>query len=302
MIALWGLREDPPLAAVSSCLEGLGVPTVIVDQRRIPEYVFELETSGVEGKIVGPGGALDISEINSIYVRPYNFADLDIFHGVDPASETWRRAASFEESMLAWCDLTPAFVVNRPMAMGSNSSKPFQMEIIRAAGFQVPETLITTDPDEVVRFSKQHRHVIYKSISSWRSIVSRLSNDDLRRVEDVVCCPTQFQEFIEGTDYRVHVLNETAFAHRIDCADDDYRYSERAQIEAARLEGDLENRCISLAKKLSLVFAGIDLRRSVQGDWYCFEVNPSPGFSYFDRDSGTISLTLAKQLSIGYEM
>jgi hypothetical protein len=34
---------------------------------------------------------------------------------------------------------------------------------------------------------------------------------------------------------------------------------------------------------VELAFSGIDLRRSDDGTWFCFEVNPSPGFPYFER-------------------
>lgn len=299
MVALWGLMEDAPLAAVWRCLKELRVPTVFIDQRRVPEYVFEIETSErLTGKILGPDCSLDVDHVQSIYVRPYNFADLDIFNGVDATSETWKRAAEFEASMLTWCELTNAMVVNRPGNMGSNNSKPFQLDLIHDAGFDVPETLITTDPTSLADFSKKHGRVIYKSISSWRSVVSQLMQEDLSRAEDVACCPTQFQRFIEGTDYRVHVLNDTVFTHRICCADDDYRYSEHATIESAKLDSELEERCVTLAKKLGLVFAGIDLRQSIDGEWYCFEVNPSPGFTYFDQGPGSISLALAKHLAV----
>jgi D-alanine-D-alanine ligase-like ATP-grasp enzyme len=45
-----------------------------------------------------------------------------------------------------------------------------------------------------------------------------------------------------------------------------------------------------------LVFvAGIDLRRTTDGRWVCFEVNPSPGFVYFD--DGTITEALADLLA-----
>lgn len=299
MIVLWGLVEDGPLAAVWGCLEQLRIPTAFIDQRRVPEHAFELQTGErLTGKILGPDCSLDLDDIQSIYVRPYNFADLDIFSGADPTSEEWKHAARFEESMLTWCELTDALVVNRPGNMGSNNSKPFQLEIIRDAGFRVPETLITTDPASVAEFWKKHGRVIYKSISSWRSIVSQFTQEELSNVEDVACCPTQFQRFVEGTDYRVHVLNDMVFAHRINCADDDYRYSDQTNIEPSKLDGDLEERCVNLTRQLGLVFAGIDLRRSVDGEWYCFEVNPSPGFTYFDQGAGNISLALAKHLAI----
>lgn len=300
MIVLWGLIEDGPLAAVHGRLQELHKPFVFVDQRRVQEYEFELQTSGnLNGRILGPDCSVKIDDVQSIYLRPYNFADLDIFAGVDQSSELFKRAVDFEGAMLAWCEMTNAMVVNRPCKMGSNSSKPFQLEIIRNAGFRVPETLITTDPACVAQFHNKYRRVIYKSISGVRSIVSQLTEKDLERVEDVACCPTQFQRFIAGTDYRVHVLNETVFAHRIKCPDDDYRYSQDARIEPAKLDGELEEQCVRLAQKLGLEFAGIDLRQSVDGDWYCFEVNPSPGFTHFDHGAGDISLAVANHLATG---
>src|SRR5580704_16100695 len=122
MVVLWGLMEDGPLAAVWHRLEELRIPVTFIDQRRVTEHVFELEIEEhVEGKVFGPDCSLDLNEVRSIYVRPYNFADLDTFTGVHPGSETWKRAVQFEESMLTWCDLTNAMVVNRPANMASNS-------------------------------------------------------------------------------------------------------------------------------------------------------------------------------------
>jgi glutathione synthase/RimK-type ligase-like ATP-grasp enzyme len=298
MIVLWGLMEDGPLGAVRQRLEEMGIRPAFIDQRHVPEYDFELETGVDEGgRITGPGCSVETDDVRAIYARPYSFADLDTLSGLDPASAAWQRAAGFEMSMLAWCDMTGALVVNRPASMGSNQSKPYQLDIIRKAGFRVPETLITTDPATAAAFRERHREVIYKSVSSWRSIVSRMSEQDLLRLDDVTCCPTQFQRFIEGTDYRVHVVNEVVYAHRIDCTDDDYRYSQQTRMEPVQLDGSLEKRCVALARELTLEFAGIDLRLSADGAWYCFEVNPSPGFTYFDGPSGAISLAVAQRLA-----
>jgi glutathione synthase/RimK-type ligase-like ATP-grasp enzyme len=48
------------------------------------------------------------------------------------------------------------------------------------------------------------------------------------------------------------------------------------------LPDDCADRCRRLAHALRLPVAGIDLRRTPQGEWYCFEVNPSPAFSYYE--------------------
>jgi glutathione synthase/RimK-type ligase-like ATP-grasp enzyme len=207
-----------------------------------------------------------------------------------PETHLWRHGLSLDDAMQAWVEVTPALVVNRPSAMAANGSKPFQAAQIREAGFYVPETLITTDEAAVREFSDRHGSVIYKSVSGVRSIVSRLGPAHRGRLADVANCPTQFQEYIAGADFRVHVVGEAIFAAEIVSDADDYRYASRAgrstRIRAFTLEPDLADRCRRLAAQVGLPVAGIDLRRTQEGRWCCFEVNPSPGFTFYQEATG----------------
>ena len=90
---------------------------------------------------------------------------------------------------------------------------------------------------------------------------------------------------------------EKVLTVRISSEDTDYRYG-LSEIEPAELPGDVEKMCIKITKGLGLKFSGIDLRKSSSGKWYCFEVNPSPAYSYFQLKSGVpISNALAGYLS-----
>ena len=128
--------------------------------------------------------------------------------------------------------------------MCSNSSKPYQTQLIAQQGFDIPETLITNDPVLVRGFFEQHRRVIYKSISGIRSIVQALTPDDLARLEQIRWCPTQFQEFIEGTNTRVHVIGQELFATRIVTEVTDYRY-------AGRQGGEIELTAVEISDDLA---------------------------------------------------
>jgi D-alanine-D-alanine ligase-like ATP-grasp enzyme len=70
----------------------------------------------------------------------------------------------------------------------------------------------------------------------------------------------------------------------------DYRYAERdnkqRMMRAVELELDLQARCLNLANGLGLSLSGIDLRRTPAGAYYCFEVNTSPGFTFFENHTG----------------
>lgn len=172
--------------------------------------------------------------------------------------------------------------------MATNSSKPYQLEQIRKLGFQVPETLITTDPDAARDFWERHGDVIYKSVSGTRSVVSRLRSEHAERLEDVSFCPTQFQQYIPGTEHRVHVVGDEVFACEVLSEADDYRYPGRHEVEvrACRLPQTVEDRCRLVSVALKLPVAGVDLRLTPEGNWYCFEVNPSPAFTYYESRSG----------------
>jgi glutathione synthase/RimK-type ligase-like ATP-grasp enzyme len=198
---------------------------------------------------------------------------------------------SFHDTLTRWLEIAPALVINRVAPMATNSSKPYQTQLLREHGFLVPETLITNDPESVRAFQAQHGRVIYKSISSIRSIVQTLGDDDMERLERIRWCPTQFQAFVDGTNVRVHVVGEEVFATAITTEATDYRYAsqqsgEPAQIRAAELSDELAEKCVRLAEAIGLTFAGIDLKVTPDDEVYCFEVNPSPGFSYYESKTG----------------
>ena len=51
---------------------------------------------------------------------------------------------------------------------------------------------------------------------------------------------------------------------------------------------------------MNLPVAGIDLRRTPEGEWHCLEVNPSPAFSYYQAHAGLpISEAIARLLAAG---
>jgi D-alanine-D-alanine ligase-like ATP-grasp enzyme len=51
---------------------------------------------------------------------------------------------------------------------------------------------------------------------------------------------------------------------------------------------------------MRLHVAGIDLRRTPDGEWYCFEVNPSPAFLYYETATGLpIAAAIARILAAG---
>jgi hypothetical protein len=291
---LWGIPGDPTMTLVRRALSQLGVPFLFLDQRQVLAMTVELSVGPtVEGLLRVDGAELDLASVAAAYLRPHDSTRVSAVRDTPAGSPARRHAREVDDVLSAWADVSPALVISRPSAAASNGSKPAQLHEIAACGFFVPKTLVTNDPGAVEQFLDRNGPLVCKSASAIRSRVRRLDRgDDLSgRLADVTVCPTQFQRRVPGTDIRVHVAGAEVFATRITSDADDYRYAARqglprARLDATDLPDGVAERCRRLASRLGLPVAGVDLRVTPHGEWFCFEVNPSPAFSYYEAGTG----------------
>jgi glutathione synthase/RimK-type ligase-like ATP-grasp enzyme len=285
MILFFGYGNDSSLARAIQAAQQMGMEHCLVDQQALDGCDLRLRGSRADGTgvLTRPGSRVPLADFGSAYARP-----------LAPVAETGttahQREAEILSTMVTWLDIAEARIVNRPRDMHSNGSKPYQAQTIAAAGFEVPESLISTDPDEVRAFGERVGPLVFKSISGIRSIVRRLDDGFVSRLERVRALPTQFQALVEGDDVRVHVVGEEVFATRIRSLATDYRYAGRdgvdTELTATDLPDEVAQRCVDLAAGLGLPFVGIDLRETHDGRFVCFEANPMPGYSYFESHTG----------------
>lgn len=308
MILICGIPSETPLAKVREQLDELAVPYVLFNQRHFAkmdmalDMAFEIAAGQLRGCLEIAGSAYRLEDFTGVYTRLMDDQQLPELEGQPADSPLRRHCRALHETLARWCEITPASVVNRSTPMGSNSSKPYQAQLIRTHGFAVPETLITNNPAEVRVFWEGYQRIIYKSMSGVRSIVQMLDEEDLTRLERIRWCPTQFQVFVEGVNVRVHTIGATLFATAIHTEAADYRYAERqgnhAELQAIELPKTLAERCTRLSQALGLAFAGIDLKITPDNQVYCFEVNPSPAFSYYEAHTAQpIARAVARYLA-----
>lgn len=302
MILVCGGLNDGVTELVCARLDDCGFAYRLLDLTRFPEaFRFAWRWSGgaPSGWIAGPDWHLDLDDITGVYVRFLGPDDRPPSDR-DPATAAALRAEADVSLMTLLEDLSCP-VVNRTAGGLSNNSKPYQALLIRRAGLRVPPTLVTSTPDAARAFHAEHGEVIYKSLSGIRSIVRRLGPDQLARLHLLRDGPAQFQAYIPGRNIRVHTVGDQVFATRIDSEAVDYRYAHvdglRTRLAPAILPPAIEEACLGLARSLDLAFAGIDLKQTPDGEVYCFEVNPSPGFLYYEHHTGQpISNALAALL------
>lgn len=303
MVLLIGIPSEAPMRMAIEALERRGIRFVLFNQRLFDSCDVVLETRGAElrGHIHLDGRNYPLEAFTGVYARPMDDTQLPELAGEPGGSPRHRHCRLLHELLMHWMDIAAGRVVNRPSAMGSNISKPYQAQLIRDAGFAIPRTIVSDDPDEVRAFAAACGRVIYKSISGARSIVTELKDEDFGRLHAIESCPTQFQELVRGFNVRVHTLGDRVFAAGAETTSIDYRYAGRqggnTELRPMELPPPWAERSVELARKLGLDFAGIDLMFADDDRTICFEVNPCPAYSYYEVHTGQpIAAALAEYL------
>jgi len=257
-----------------------------------------------EGYLSGPDWRIDLAELTGVYVR-YLGAEGRVPLPDVPQESVPALYAEYDAGISLLLEDLPCLVVNRLGPGMSNHSKPYQALLVRECGLLTPPTLVTNDPDSARRFFDEwHGEVIYKSLSGVRSIVRRLGPEQLERLPLLRYGPAQFQAYIPGDNVRVHTVDDRVFATRVRSTAVDYRYARRegadVQMDAVELPPHVAESCLRLARQMGLHFAGIDLKLTPRDEYYCFEVNPSPGFLFYEQHTyQPISAALADLLHQG---
>jgi glutathione synthase/RimK-type ligase-like ATP-grasp enzyme len=304
MILVCGGLADSVTELVCARLHDCGYPFRLLDLGTYPagfQIKWHWQGSVLSGFIAGVDWNVDLDELTGVYIRFLGAEGRVPPPNLAPGSVP---AIHFENDtgLMVLLEHLPCTVVNRLGGGMSNNSKPYQALLLRRCGLSVPPTLVTNDPEAAQGFYEECRgEVIYKSLSGIRSIVRRLEPEQLPRLELLPDGPAQFQCFIPGENVRVHTVGDRLFATRVHTEAVDYRYAGRdghkVTMEPTSLPPAVEEACLRVARELDLLLTGIDLKETPEGEYYCFEVNPSPGFLFYERNSGQpISAALADLL------
>jgi glutathione synthase/RimK-type ligase-like ATP-grasp enzyme len=307
VIVVCGGLADTVTEIVCARLEASGYPYRLLDLAFYPagyEINCEWRGASVIGRIATDGWTLDLDDVSGVFVRYLGPEGRNPPDGAEPEH---RSVVEFEtdSGLMAIFEDMPCVVINRIAGGMSNNSKPYQALLVRRAGLLSPPTVVTNDPDVAHAFIDEHDgNVIYKSLSGIRSIVRRMRPEMMDRLPFLRYGPAQFQAYIEGTNVRVHTVGDSVFATRVFTDAVDYRYARReggtVEMEPAVLPPDVSAACLHMARSLGLELTGIDLKETPEGDFYCFEINPSPAFLYYERHTGQpISAAVADLLYRG---
>jgi glutathione synthase/RimK-type ligase-like ATP-grasp enzyme len=95
------------------------------------------------------------------------------------------------------------------------------------------------------------------------------------------------QEYVPGSDVRVHTVGRAAFASEVTGGGVDYRFEHQgARYASVSVPERLVDLCCDFAAAAGLVLAGFDFRVTPDRQWLCLEMNPVPSFLSYEFSSG----------------
>ncbi len=289
-VLIIGKEDDLTSAYVKQKVEARGVPAYFFETTRYP---YEIRLSyDIEDPLNGTfqqtpyDPVIPLGEIRSVFRRWSDGVRVPeeeqdplthrlVYRNLESAINTF-----FASLKCRW--------VNTHEATELHRKKGFLLQRLKSAGYRVPETLITNNPDDARAFyEKMNGEAIIKPVFGWASTErvtpAHLTDESLSRLS---LMPVKMQEMIPGRDLRIYVIGEEVFAMEIRTDALDFRDDAGAPRVAVELPDDVKKRCIEITRLLELVFCGIDMRRTPDGEHVFFEGNPTPVFILDEETSG----------------
>lgn len=210
-----------------------------------------------------------------------------------------RRWQGLLGALRVWLDSVPGIVVNKSNGGAHNSSKPLHETVLRELGFEVPDSITSSDRDMLVQFVRDGE-AVSKTVCGVRADTARVSESDFDNF-DPSSGPVHLQRLVEGDDARIHVIADQLIAQRVSADGVDYRRTGAiGEMEVFDPPLAIRDLLIAGTKKFGLTFSGWDFKIAESGRYWCFEANPMPGYSPYDsRCDGAISRVLLNCLQGG---
>jgi len=302
VILLVSHEADDHLAPMLAELARIGREAVVVDTAALPGSVAVVAEHGPGGDRrllrLADGGWVDLDRVGSgWWRRPLPPArDQRI---TDPGEASWAVNETYE-AMAGFWDALPVAWVSPPKAIETAMMKTWQLPAARAAGLEIPQTLVTSDPDAARAFVDRLglERVVCKAFSAtpenWRE--TRLVGEAEYAVLDrVALAPVIFQEFVPAeVDLRVTVVGERLFPAAIHSQELPYPLDFRMFLDVgqgvrmtpATLPDDVGDALLRLLKAAGLRYGAVDMRRTPDGRHVFLEVNPAGQWRFVEEVTG----------------
>jgi hypothetical protein len=179
----------------------------------------------------------------------------------------------------------PGTWVSDPLRTRTAANKLVQQMAAARAGFRVPRTLISQEPERIRRFCAElDGRVVLKTVTgSPRTplLTQHVRPEHLELAASLTAMPTIYQELIPGEVHlRVNCFGDDVHAVQIRARELDWRADLDVPMAPVVLSPDLEDRLRSVLRELGLRMGIVDLKVTPDGEPVWLEVNPQGQFLF----------------------
>lgn len=193
------------------------------------------------------------------------------------------------------------FWVNDPDKNHIAENKIYQLKLAQEIGLKIPETCITNDKKEAIRFIQRcgekivakalYLPLIEEKDKDYFIFTSIVESVEKIPKSEFGLAPTIFQQLLtRKTDYRLTIIGDNCFSVKViresdKSISDDWRIiKEGLKFQPYELPSDIIDKCIEMVKKLGLVFGAIDLVQTSDG-FYFLEINPNGEWAWLQKEA-----------------
>jgi glutathione synthase/RimK-type ligase-like ATP-grasp enzyme len=314
--------DDPHTDEVILALERMGHEPVRLNTDEIPidsrismNWGDAAEPFEAKIDILTSGRTIAASSIRSVWWRrPAYFglpSDLSLQENEFASDEIDHALRSL------WASLD-CYWISDPERIRQASWKGEQLLRARRLGFEIPRTLITTDPDEAREFfAACDGKMIFKVMTDpflgaanivrkhpdqdfepYETPTTVVTESDLDMLESVRIAPCLFQQYVpKKVELRVTVIGEEIFAAEIHSQENDRtaidwrHYDVEIPYGVATLPPEVADRCLSLVKSYGLNFSTMDIIVTPDDRYVFVENNANGQFLFIEHKVPELGMT-----------
>lgn len=305
-IGIFGSVNDIQCITVKNALEKLGLQTIIVEADDInlgKDFSFDMDNFFYKGQSLEDVGAWYLKNVISTFPDAFGL-DYEYYLYKDWLINHMRKTErlGFQLSMLMYFASKKIPVINPPENGNVIQLKPFQLASAKNVGLTIPQTLISNNPERVIKFISEVKDVVYKP-SMGGGLCHHFKESDFNRLDHITKSPVTFQERITGSSVRATIINNEVVScvllpsDYVDYRNDPNYNAGNQRYEEIDLPKEVAQKTFKLLENCGLVFSGVDFVLNEKKEFVFLEANSSPIYLDIEYKTGVpISAKLASLL------
>ncbi len=297
-----------------------GAEVIMFDPTRFPASAalsVAVSSSGVRrGRITMDGRKIDLDTLTSVWLRRpllpvahSQIVDVDVRRYVE------KESAVFATDV--WDTLNCRVLPASRATMDRAAHKLLQLIKAGREGFELPPTLVTTDPDEFLDFYREYDGNIITKVLDQRCAHHRgdefdrytepVSPADVAYADSMRLCPIIVQSYVsKAVELRITVVGAKVFAAEIESQKTNHTRHDWRQFDPNmsyrihHLPDAVNARCVRLVQRLGLAYGAIDMILTPDERYVFLEMNPDGQYLWIEDLTGlAISDSICEFLLVG---